>query len=104
VYLVRCADGALYTGIATDVPRRLDEHQGAAGRGARALRGRGPLSLVLQHRVGARGLAQRVEASIKRLPKADKEALVAEPARLKPILARARRAQRRAVGGVPSAE
>lgn len=77
VYLVRRADGALYAGIAIDVAERFAAH--GAGRGAKALRGRGPLVLVWQRRVGDRGLAQRVEYRLKRLDKVDKERLVAEP-------------------------
>ena len=72
---MRCRGGALYTGIAIDVERRLDLHRG--GRGAKALRGRGPLELVLAREVGGRGHAQRVEARVKRLRKADKERLAA---------------------------
>jgi len=79
IYLVRRADGGLYTGIAIDVRRRLAEHE--AGRGAKALRGRGPLHLVLRRRIGALGLALRVEHALKQLPKATKERLVAEPQR-----------------------
>ncbi len=75
VYLVRCQDGSLYTGIATDVERRFGEHE--LGRGAKYLRGRGPLSLELSHAIGERGLALRVEASIKRFSRAEKERLVA---------------------------
>ena len=75
VYVVRRADGALYTGIATDVERRLAEHADDA-RGAKALRGRGPLELVTTREIGERGLALRVEARIKRLSKARKEELV----------------------------
>lgn len=75
VYVLRRADGALYTGITTDVTRRVAEH--GEGRGAKSLRGRGPLELVLARELGGRGLATRVEDRIKRLPKAAKEALVA---------------------------
>ncbi|MBL8727650.1 MAG: GIY-YIG nuclease family protein [Planctomycetes bacterium] len=75
VYLVRRSDGALYAGIATDPERRLVAHR--AGTGAKALRGRGPLTLVWSVGVGDRGLAQRVEAQLKRLPKDQKEQLVA---------------------------
>lgn len=74
LYLVRCADGALYTGISTDVMRRLAEH--AANRGARRLRGRGPLQLVYVQPLGGRGIAQRVERRVKRLSRADKERLL----------------------------
>ena len=76
VYVVRRRDGALYTGISTDVRRRIAEHAAARGRGAKALRGRGPLRLVFQRTLGARGLALRVESAIKRLPKARKEQLI----------------------------
>lgn len=74
VYLIRCADGALYTGISTDVQRRFDAHQ--SNRGARRLRGRGPLQLVYAQAVGERGLALQVEHRIKRLNKTEKERLV----------------------------
>jgi putative endonuclease len=73
VYVVRRSDGALYTGIATDVERRLEEHEAGEGRGAKALRGRGPLTLVFAREVGGRSLATRIEARIKRLSKARKE-------------------------------
>jgi putative endonuclease len=76
VYIVRCRDGTLYTGIATDVRRRIAEHARNQGRGAKYLRGRGPLKLVFVRAIGARGTALRVESRIKKLPKARKEALV----------------------------
>jgi putative endonuclease len=71
IYLVCCRDGTLYTGIATDVARRLAEHEGS-GKGAKYLRGRGPLTLVFERRIGDRGLAQRIESRVKRLPRRDK--------------------------------
>ncbi|MDH3254669.1 MAG: GIY-YIG nuclease family protein, partial [Acidobacteriota bacterium] len=74
LYLIRTRDGALYTGIATDVERRLAEHE--QGTGSKYLRSRGPLELVYRARIGARALALQVEARIKKLPKRDKEALV----------------------------
>lgn len=77
LYVLRTRDGALYTGVAIDVERRLDEHAGDGPRGAKALRGRGPLRVVYRVEVGARTLAQRAEVSMKRLAKADKERLVA---------------------------
>jgi len=75
VYLLRTHGGALYTGIALDVTARLAAH--ASGRGAKALRGRGPLQLAFSAPVGARGAALRIEARIKRLTKLAKERLVA---------------------------
>ena len=75
LYLVRTRDGALYTGIALDVDKRFAEHV-AGPRGAKALRGRGPLELVYRVGVGDRGLAQGLEHRIKRLDKEEKERLV----------------------------
>ena len=74
LYLVRCSDGSLYTGISTDVARRFDAHQ--CNRGARRLRGRGPLKLVFSCPVGDRGLALRLEHRVKNLSKHEKEKLV----------------------------
>lgn len=73
VYLVRRADNAIYTGIATDVERRITEHR--EGRGAKALRGRGPLEVLASSPAGDRSRAQRVETRIKRLSKPAKEQL-----------------------------
>lgn len=85
VYVVRCADGSLYTGIATDVKRRLDEHR-HSDRGAKYLRGRGPLALVFAGEVSDRSHASRVEHRIKRLSKARKEALLRSPAELRVLM------------------
>ena len=76
VYVVRTGDGALYTGITTDVERRLAEHRAGGGRGARYLRGREPLEIVYRRKIGDRGLALRVEWRLKRRPRADKQAIV----------------------------
>ena len=72
VYLVRCRDGTLYTGIARDVAARIAAHD--AGRGARYTRGRGPLTLIATRRCRTKSDALRLELSIKRLPRAAKEA------------------------------
>ena len=74
VYLVRTAAGALYTGVSTDVERRFSEHQGSV-KGARSLRGKGPLVLAFQSCVGGRAQAMQLEWKIKRWPKSRKEAL-----------------------------
>ena len=76
LYLVRTGQGALYTGIATDVERRLSEHRG--GIGAKYLRSRGPLDLVYQAEVGDRSTALRMEGALKKLRKERKEAIVSE--------------------------
>jgi putative endonuclease len=74
LYLVRCADGSLYTGVTTDVDRRMKAHQ--ANRGAKYLRGRSPLKLVFKEKIGAKRLALQVEYAVKRWPRAKKEKLV----------------------------
>ncbi len=81
VYLLRCADGSLYTGIATDVSRRLAEHADGE-KGAKYLRGRGPLELVFHQKIGDRSLASRVEHRVKQFPKAYKEDLCQLPGRI----------------------
>lgn len=74
LYIARCADGSLYTGIARDVSKRIAAHD--AGRGARYTRGRGPLTLCAVRRCRSKGLALSLEHAIKRLPRADKERLI----------------------------
>jgi len=74
VYLLRCGDGTLYTGIALDVADRVARHQ--AGKGAKYTRGRGPVVLVYQEACGDRSAASRREAAIKRLSRKAKLALV----------------------------
>lgn len=77
IYLLRCADGSLYTGIAKDVSRRIAQHE-AGNRGARYLRGRAPFELVFQREIGDRSLASKIEYRLRRLPKELKE----DPGRL----------------------
>jgi putative endonuclease len=95
VYLARCADGSLYCGIARDVAARIAEHD--AGKGAKYTRGRGPLVVLLTRRCRTKGNALRVEHAIKQLPRAQKLALVDEPARVAALIRRARPRARAAV-------
>ncbi|KNB35474.1 GIY-YIG nuclease superfamily protein [Salmonella enterica subsp. enterica serovar Typhimurium] len=74
--MIRTADNALYTGITTDVARRYRQHQ--TGKGAKALRGKGELTLAFAAQVGDRSLALRIEYRIKQLTKRQKERLVTE--------------------------
>jgi len=76
LYIIRCADDTLYTGIAADVTRRFAEHQDGP-RGAKYLRGRGPLELVFTADVGDRARAQQLEYRVKRLSRSAKCALIA---------------------------
>ena len=90
LYLVRCRDGSLYTGITTDVERRFAEHRENKGAGAKYLRGRGPLALVLHKKIGDRSLALTVESRVKKLSKARKEELVGADTRIDEIIKKAR--------------
>ena len=76
LYLIRCGDDSLYTGITTDVNRRLKEHNGDAGKGAKSLRGKRPLTLAFEARARDRSAALKLEYRVKQLSKTEKEALV----------------------------
>lgn len=77
VYILQCADGTLYTGIATDVQRRLVEHNGTGGKGARYTSARRPVLLVYEARCGSRSDALKEELRIKGLTKVQKLQLIA---------------------------
>ena len=76
LYILRCADGSLYTGIACDVQRRINAHEQGI-KGAKYLRGRLPATLVFERRIGTRSAAQRIEHRVKKLSRAKKLDLVA---------------------------
>ncbi len=82
VYIVRCADASLYTGVATDVARRIGEHNGITPAGTKSKRGarytaaRRPVELVYTAVLESRSLAQKEEARLKRLPRSEKMALI----------------------------
>jgi len=85
VYLLRCGDGSFYTGIATDVSRRVGEHE-QGKRGAKYLRGRGPFEIVYQRPVGSRSVATKIEYRIKRWSRNEKKNLQELPARIDALL------------------
>ena len=74
VYMLRCGDNTLYTGVTDNIPRRLAAHR--AGKGAKYTRGRGPLELVYQEKLPDKSAALRREIEIKRLSKPEKERLI----------------------------
>ena len=76
VYLLRCADETLYTGVAIDVDRRFGEHQSQGPKAAKYVRGRAPLQLVYVREIGSQSEAMQEEWRIKQLGKADKEKLI----------------------------
>lgn len=73
VYILRCADDTLYTGITNDLPRRLALHE--SGKGAKYLRGRAPFTLAYTEDYSAKGEALKRELQIKALSRNDKLAL-----------------------------
>lgn len=75
LYILRCADGSLYTGIARDLQARLALH--SRGAGAKYTRGRGPLVLVWKRGRQSPRAARQLERAIKALSRRDKERLVA---------------------------
>ncbi|MGE6434700.1 GIY-YIG nuclease family protein [Shewanella baltica] len=76
LYLVRCANGHLYTGVTTNVARRFSEHQSGSIKSAKYLRGKGPLTLMYQEQVGSHGDALRREIAVKKLSRSQKLALI----------------------------
>lgn len=70
LYILRCGDGTLYTGITTDVEKRLEAHR--SGRGAKYTRSRGPLELVYREECGTHGDALRRELQVKKLKRNQK--------------------------------
>ena len=74
LYILRCGDGTLYTGITTDVDKRFEAH--ASGKGAKYTRGRGPLSLVYREECGDHSAALKRELEIKAMTRQQKETII----------------------------
>ena len=79
LYILRCRDGSLYTGITTDVEKRLAAHN--AGKGAKYTRGRGPLKLRYRETLPDKSAALKRELALKRLRKMEKLAIIDEKER-----------------------
>ena len=77
VYMVRCNDGTLYTGITNDLDRRIAAHNSARD-GARYTRARQPVQLVYAKAAGSQSVAARLEYQIKKMTRAGKKQLVLE--------------------------
>ena len=75
LYILRCGDGTLYTGIAVDARKRLEMHR--SGKGAKDTRGRSPLELVYVEQCQNHPAALRRELEVKKLSRTEKEALIA---------------------------
>lgn len=74
LYILRCGDGSLYTGITVDVEARLEAHR--CGKGAKYTRGRGPLELVYSEECGTHSDALKRELAIKQLTREEKMKLI----------------------------
>ena len=74
VYMLRCGDGTLYTGVARDVQARLEAHR--SGKGAKYTRGRYPLELVYTEQCATKSEALKRELAIKALPRTEKTKLL----------------------------
>lgn len=81
VYMLRCVDGSLYTGVTVDVARRVSEHQKGGAKCAKYVRARLPVALAGFAVCESKVAAYRLEYAIKQMPKVEKEALVLELAK-----------------------
>ena len=75
LYILQCGDGTLYTGITTDVEKRLEAHR--SGKGAKYTRGRAPLELLYRELCGTHSDALKRELEVKRLTREEKLTLIA---------------------------
>lgn len=85
VYMLRCTDGSLYTGITTDVKRRFAEHQAGGAAGAKYTRNHPPKEIAAVWQAENRSVASRLEWRLKHLTKAQKEVLCKEPERMEDL-------------------
>ena len=76
LYILRCGDDTLYTGITTDVEKRLEVHR--SGKGAKYTRGRAPLELVYREVCGSHSDALKRESAVKKLTRIQKETIIAQ--------------------------
>jgi putative endonuclease len=76
VYILTCSDDTLYTGVCTDLQRRLNEHNGEGSKGAKYTRARRPVTVFYQESCADRASACRREAAIKKLSRQQKLALI----------------------------
>ncbi len=84
IYILRCADKTLYTGITIDLDKRIDEHNNIKEKGARYTRGRRPVKLIYSEMAKSRSKASIREAQIKKLNRLEKEQLILDNKELRP--------------------
>lgn len=78
VYIIRCCDKSLYTGVTTNITRRLQEHNSQSKKTAKYLRGKQPFEIVYQLKVLNKSIALKTESAIKKLTKLEKEFIINE--------------------------
>ncbi len=76
VYMIKANNNTLYTGITTNVNRRFKEHSEDTKKGAKYLRGKGPLTLMFHQEIGSKSDASKIECGIKKLTRKEKDALI----------------------------
>lgn len=76
IYIIRCKNNTLYTGITKDVSRRFKEHQEQSRKCAKYLKGKLPLKLVYSEQLNSREEALSIEKTIKKFTKREKEELI----------------------------
>lgn len=79
IYMVRCSDNSLYTGITKDIDKRLDEHNSGNKLGAKYTRSRGPVTLVYTEKAESHSQAAKREYEIKQMGKKSKEMMLLKP-------------------------
>ncbi|MBD3379862.1 MAG: GIY-YIG nuclease family protein [Candidatus Omnitrophica bacterium] len=77
LYMIQCSDGTFYTGVTTDIARRIKEHNKADGKGSKYTRGRGPVKLVYKEEFLSKSEAFRREKEVKKLSRKTKISLFA---------------------------
>jgi putative endonuclease len=77
VYIIRCGDNSLYTGISNNVHKRFEVHRSGSAKAAKYTRNKHPLQLVFSAEIGDKSAASRVEYRLKKLSKRSKELLIA---------------------------
>ena len=85
VYIIRCIDGSLYTGITTDIQRRFSEHTSRRSSGEKYTRSRRPVSIESTWICCGRSTASKLEYAIKKLTRQNKENLIKHPASMQTV-------------------
>ena len=86
LYIIRCNNSSLYTGITLDVARRFKEHQEQGRKCAKYLKGKLPIELVYEQKFGSKSLAYKIEKRVKKMSRLNKENLISGILNIKELL------------------